>query len=871
VRSDIQIADLVDSVAEGVDVDWGVVADTPFNDSDRHLIKELRVVAGIAQLHRALSVDTVQATSLQPAAVGARWGELRLIERIGTGAFGEVYLARDERLDRLVALKLLRNEIASNERLSAQLLNEARILARVKHPNVVVVHGADSHDRRAGFWMEHVAGETLEDRLAAEGPLSADEAASVGRQVCRALAAVHIAGLIHRDVKARNIVRERGGRLVLMDFGAGMTLEQASNPLLSRIGTPAYLAPETLAGAPATIQSDLYSVGVLLYHLVTARYPYDAATVEQMHAAHRSPPTPLVDLRPDLPSAFVRVVEQALAPVERRFKTAGEMAAALDETRIGLDRPDTDARARRYPGDGRSASEGVVVDREGSTNFVVAPGSGRRWSRRRLLLGFAAAIIACSVVGMWYAWRRSTLDPRSIRSIAVLPLTNLSGDPGQDYFADGMTEALIDNLAKVRALRVISRTSSMQFKGSKRSLRDIAKALGVDAVLEGSIVRSGDRVRISADLVHAASDRHVWVNSYERDVRDVLALQADVALSIAREVQIQLTPVEEAGFGGGQPVNVAAQEAYLRGRYFWNKRSSEGLQKALEYFRQAASIDPSFARAYAGQADVYNLLPGRMAPAMAYPLAKEAAARALKLDPTLAEAHTSLAFAAFIFDRDWAAAEAGYKRALQINPSYATAHHWYGEFLGAMGRLDEGLAQLREAQAIDPLSSSIRTSLGGTLYLARRQDDAIAEFQASLAIDADNPSTYLQLALAYLQKGLLDDAKTTVDRGLDRVGATDTLLRLTSAAVDALKGRRADALSVLNELAARGPEISRPGELISYVYICLGDTDRAFEALRSGEQAGAPGLLWAKVDPIFDGLRTDARFRDLLRRLRLEP
>jgi Tfp pilus assembly protein PilF len=393
----------------------------------------------------------------------------------------------------------------------------------------------------------------------------------------------------------------------------------------------------------------------------------------------------------------------------------------------------------------------------------------------------------------------------------------------------------------------------------------------VDAILEGSVLRSGSRVRISADLVHAASDRHLWVNTYERDVRDVLVLQADIARAIVDEVQVELTPSEKAAFGVQPQLSIAAQDAYLQGRFFWNKRTTVGYERALELFKRAVDIDPRFALAYAGEADVYNLLPGDMPPATAYPIAKSLAVAALELDPTLSEAHTALAFASFIFDRDWKSAEAGYLRAVHFNHGYATAHHWYGEFLAAMGRFDEALTELRVATSIDPLSASIKTSLGSTLYLARRQDEAIAEFHASLALDSGNSSTYLELSQAYIQNHQLNEAQAALDLGLARVGADNVQLREAKAAVDALNGRRSDAVMTLNSLKALGPGIYRSGDLLAYAYLCLGDTDRAYEALAGAEQAGAPGLLWSKVDPMFDAIRDDARFQNLLRRLRLEP
>jgi tetratricopeptide (TPR) repeat protein len=435
-----------------------------------------------------------------------------------------------------------------------------------------------------------------------------------------------------------------------------------------------------------------------------------------------------------------------------------------------------------------------------------------------------------------------------------------------------MTDLLIADLAKIRALRVISRTSVMQYKGTKTPLRDVARALNVDAVLEGSVQRIGDRVRISADLVQVATDRHVWAESYERDVSDVLALQNEVARMIARGVAIELTPLEQAGFATAaavRGVNLPAQEAYLQGRYYWNKRTPEALERALEYFRQAAASDPSFALAYAGQADVYDLLPGDLSPFTGYPLAKAAATKALELDPTLAEAHTSLAFAHFIFDRDYPGADAAFLRAIQLNPGYSTARHWYGEYLTAMGRFDEGFAQLNEARALDPLSATVRGSLGSALCFARRYDEGIAELRAGLAIDSGNASTYWDLASCHEARGMMAEAAAETRRGLQIAPRYPFLLAETGR-LAAAGGNRAQALRIAADLTARSGDSRVWSETIGLIYAALGENDRAFEFLDRAERERSPSLLWAKVDPLWDSLRGDARFPDLLRRLRLQ-
>jgi tetratricopeptide (TPR) repeat protein len=377
----------------------------------------------------------------------------------------------------------------------------------------------------------------------------------------------------------------------------------------------------------------------------------------------------------------------------------------------------------------------------------------------------------------------------------------------------------------------------------------------------------GDRVRISADLVQASTDKHLWSDTYERDAKDVFALQTEVARVIAQQVQVRLTPQEQAGFAAAitsaRQINSGAQEAYLQGRFYWNKRTPDALKRALEFFERAEALEPGFALAFAGEADAYNLLAGTLEPTSVYPRAKAAARRALSIDPTLAEADTSLAFATFVFDRNWQEAEDGFKRALQHNPGYATAHHWYGIFLSARGRFSESEAEFVKAKALDPLSASIRTSFGNMLYMSRRYDEAIAELRSSLEIDPGAPATYFNLAYAYHQKGLLDQATSEAQRGLQVTNHRMLVAELARLAAQA--GRRADALAAAKQVEAAG----LPSNEIATIYSALGDNDRAFDYLERAAREHATGLLWAKVDPALDSLRDDPRFADLLRTLGL--
>jgi TolB-like protein/tetratricopeptide (TPR) repeat protein len=853
----VSLLPLAESIADGVPVDWDAAEAHAGSADEQAIIRQLRVVANLAVLHRTLPEVPARPAAVAPErrvnptpAIG-NWGHLALVERLGSGSAGEVYRAWDRQLECEVALKLLHSKESADDPQLSPLVKEGRLLARVRHTNVITVHGVAIHDERFGLWMELIRGATLEQHLLKHGPFSAREAALIGIDLCRALAAIHAAGLIHRDVKAQNVMREDGGRIVLMDLGTGRETDSDRHRGLADLaGTPLYLAPEIFSGASASERTDLYSLGVLLYHLVTGSFPIRATSIKELTDGHeQGGGLRLRDARADLPTAFVKVIDRAMAKDAARYASAGAFEADLVQA---LDHP---------------APAFVKTDR--------AEDRARRLSWRRPALLVAAVALTFVVVG-WPALRRrippaSALAPGVIRSIAVLPMTNLSGDASQEYFVDGMTEALIDDLARIRALRVISRTSVMQYKGVNKRLGEIAKALNVDAVLEGSVMRFGDRVRISADLVDAASDRHVWVQSYERDVRDVLALQSDVAGTIARQIRIQVTPREQAGFARAlAPIDPAVYDAYLQGRYYWNKRRRRELQTALAYFEQAVSLDPGFAQGYAGLADTYNLLIGTRSPAATYPEAKAAALRALELDPTLADPHASLAFSKFVFDRDLPGAEDEFKRAIELNPNYATAHHWYADYLSAMNRPLDAKREIEIARMLDPLSSAIRITQGAVFYVAREYDKAIAHFRLSLQLQPGDSEVHYYLGLAYAQKGMLSDATAELRQAVEGSGRSQANVG-GAAFVAAIAGRRADALRMIEELQALSSKEWVDPEDFAAVYGGLGDADNAIRWLRKAAEDRSPGLMWAAVDPMLDPLRSDLRFVELVRSLGLAP
>jgi TolB-like protein/DNA-binding winged helix-turn-helix (wHTH) protein/Flp pilus assembly protein TadD len=465
------------------------------------------------------------------------------------------------------------------------------------------------------------------------------------------------------------------------------------------------------------------------------------------------------------------------------------------------------------------------------------------------------------------SWKRPSLV---IRSLAVLPLESLSNDASQDYFADGMTDELISDLGQISALRVISRTSVMAYKHARKPLPQIARELNVDAVVEGTVLRSGDQVRITAQLIEASTDKHLWSQSYQGELRDTLALQNQVARAIADQIRINVNPQEQAALKNVKVVNPRAYESFLKGRYFWNKRTADGLKVALAYFNQAIDEDPKYAQAYSGLADTYSLLGdwqyAVMIPKEALPKAKAAAIKALELDSTLGEAHNSLAFCLDGFDWDFDSAGKEFRRAIELNPSYATAHHWYAWHLSLLGRYDEAVTEMRKAENLDPLSLIINADLAEVLVLAHSYDESIQQSRKTIEMDPNFALAHNQLAQAYLQKHMNDEAVAELQKAAQLSGGSSTVMANLARAY-AVSGKRGEAVKLLNDLKKRSSPVSSHASELAVIYEALGDTDQAMNWLEKGYQERFnPGVL---LRPGFDPLRSDPRFQDLVRRIGL--
>jgi TolB-like protein/DNA-binding winged helix-turn-helix (wHTH) protein/Tfp pilus assembly protein PilF len=521
------------------------------------------------------------------------------------------------------------------------------------------------------------------------------------------------------------------------------------------------------------------------------------------------------------------------------------------------------------PGSPESAAEDpsstMLGDRiSGRGNLTIVPGR-RLWPARSVILTLAL-VLGLPILAVWL-FRSRGPAPTGIRSLAVLPLDNLSGDPSQDYFADGMTDELITDLAHISALRVISRTSVMAYKHARKPLPEIARELNVDAVVEGTVLRSGEQVRITAQLIQAPTDKHLWAESYESSLRDTLALQKKVANAIAEQIRIEVTSQEQAVLKKADVVNPAAYESYLKGRYFWNKRTPDGLKVAMAYFKQAIEEDSTYAQAYAGLADTYNLLGdweyGALAPSEAYPKAKAAAIKALQLDNTLGEAHTSLAFSLDVFDWDWKAAEKEFQRAIELNPGYATAHHWYAWHLSEMGRNNDAIAEMRKAEHLDPLSLIISADIAEILLVAHLNDEAIEQTRRTVAMDPNFAMAHYELGQAFVQKRNYNEAIAEFQKAIELSGGS---IPSTSnlAYAYAVSNKTNEAIKILNDLKIRS---TGSASEIALMYVGLGDKDQAMKWLEKAyEEHFNPSIL---LRPAFDPLRLDPRFENLVHRIGL--
>ena len=792
---------------------------------------------------------------IAPPSVGQRLSHYHLRQILGAGGMGVVYQAWDEHLDRDVAVKVLRPGTLTDERARRRFRKEALLLSKLSHPSIAVIHDFDSQSGVDFLVMEHIPGTTLHCMLM-RGALPEAEALRLGVQLAEGLAVAHNVGILHRDLKPTNLRVMPDGRLKILDFGLALFRQPSSDaaaaetPTQGLLGTPAYMSPEQLMEQPATRQSDIFSFGIVLYEMLSGAHPFRRkSTIETAEAILRETEPSLSRYR-ELPELLEHVLKKMLAKDPKlRYQSVHEVHTDL--TRL--------------------------LEPIGGTSIAPPPTAQRKRSRLRRPHDWALGVVGAGVVvvalvggvftGLRHADKPETGAPRSEASVAVLPFADMSSGGDLEYFCDGITEQIISSLTEVEGLRVTARTSAFAFKGRNVDAREIGQRLGAKQLVEGSMRKVGDRLRVTVQLVNTSDGFQVWSKSYDPDLADALEVQEEIARDVARALEIGLAGAPWALPATRATVDPEAYHLYLRGRFLWNKRTPESLAAAIGYFEQALARDPRFALAHVGLADAYTLLGvyGNMRPAEARTKARAAVAKALALDDTLAEAHASFGLLQAM-EWNWAAAEDEYRRALELKPGYATARCWYALLLVERGQADEALVQIRHARDLDPLSPYVNVAYGTTLYLARRYDEAARQLETTLEMNPESTPAYETLAYVYAAGGAPERALQAARRGADLAGGPTPGLGYVLAS----SGKAQEARVVLDTLVHLWEQGSGSPGRIAVVYAGLGNRDRALEWLEKACREHDAWIAQLKVDPLFDGLRSDPRFGELLRKVGLE-
>jgi TolB-like protein/tRNA A-37 threonylcarbamoyl transferase component Bud32/thioredoxin-like negative regulator of GroEL len=849
MRREAELLELVAAVVDGTPPTWSALESQSFNDEERRFIRSLEVIADVSEVHRASGIDAeASSPGLDSTASPRRWGRFELIDWVGEGSFADVYRARDPLLNRIVAVKLLKQAIVSKGTLVERVLREGQALAALDHPNIIKVYEAAVHEGRAGLCMEYVHGRTLQDQLDTDGPFGADEAALIGQQICRALAQVHLSGLVHCDVKPRNVMRAQGGRVVLMDFGAGLLQDAALAENAQVTGTPIYMAPEVLAGAPSTPQADVYSVGVLLFHLVTRTYPFTAKSHTELQDAHRRDVRQnLHDLRSDLPDGFVRVLDRALATdPAKRFVSAGAMLSALTEA-LGIIEPARNSEKER------------------------------RWSFGSIAAGILGVAVTLAIaLTLWLRPSPDNIAPPSSDGlrVAVLPLRNIGDQDARvpDWRVDAVTDDLMTSLGTLPGARV-SGWTSVNAVSQSAGVSEIAKTLGVDWIVEGSVRRPAETsldAVVTLRLIEASTGTPVWATTMTRAATELFNVGRDTLPAIAAKLGTANSNTARARTSHSE--NREARDSYLQARYLLRNISPTSLKEARAHLERAIALDPDYALAHSALARclIDQEILGGIPQSEAGPLARQAIDRAIALDDTLSEPHTRLGDLKLYYEFDWAGAGAAYRRAVDLNPFDTTARIQFAKYLAAMGRVAESVDQARVAEDVDPISAATG-NVAMMLYYARRYDESLAAFGRRLAAAPGLSQVHFSIGRVYAAKGNFNEALRELNLAVEAGGPMPNALDL--AEVARTYAQAGDTVEANSRLAAL--ELAHPSPAPSvaayfaYVHAALGNKDRAFELLDTAVRRRAAVLMWAQVDPRLDGLRDDPRYATLLRQLKL--
>ncbi len=769
-------------------------------------------------------------------------GRYEIIEELGRGGMGVVYKAQDTKLKRAVALKFLPAELTHISEVKDRFMREAQAAAALDHPHICTVYEFDEAEEKTFISMAYIEGQSLKKKIES-GPFEISEALRIAIQAAEGLEEAHKKGVVHRDIKSANIMVTEKDQAMIMDFGlarvTGTTLVTKEGMTM---GTIAYMSPEQARGEKVDHRTDIWSFGVVLYEMFSGQLPFKGERDQAViYSILNEQPKPITDLRSEIPMSIEQVVAKALE------KNQDERYQNIDELLDDL----------------RSISEGIEPE-----GIRARLWKAKLLKRKRAIIygGIAGFLIIMTVIVLsLFTGRADAID-----SIAVLPLENLTGDPEQEFFVDSATDELIGQLAQIGALRVISRRSVMQYKGVEKPLPEIARELKVDAVVEGTVLRVGDSVRIRVQLIKAVpEERNLWAQTYDRAMTDVLVMYREMASAIADKTRVKLTPQEETNLASKRQVNPEAYEAYIKGRFHWYKLTPQDLEIALQYFELAREKDPDYALAYVGIANVWGgrQQQGLVSASEAGPKARAASMKALELDDTLAEVHHKLAGIRAWTDWDWAGAETAFRRAIELNPNYPDVRAYYSLFLFMMRRPEEAMEQIERALELDPFNVLFRAIYGMDLNFARRYDDAIALLRETLRTAPNDWTVLSTLRSAYHHKQMYEEALEIWKRSYAARGDREAEEALARGYAEA--GYSGALSRVAEMLIARSRTTYVTSWQIGTLYTRAGKNDEALEWLEKAYEEHDGNMPSISVDPIFDGLRDNPRFQELLRRMNL--
>ncbi len=739
--------------------------------------------------------------------IGQTISHYRILEELGAGGMGVVYKAEDTKLKRTVALKFLSPQAVGTEEDKTRFIHEAQAAAALNHPNICTVHEIDEYKDQSFIAMECVEGESLKAKIKS-GPLQLGEAVEIAVEIAEGLQEAHSKGIIHRDIKSANVMLTATGRVKVMDFGLAKSSGRTQlTQAGTTVGTVAYMSPEQGRGDPVDYRTDIWSLGIVLYEMIAGELPFKADYEQAtIYLIINEEPPSIKSQRSDVPEKLERLIEKALAKsTKERYESAEALKKDL-ESLMGTRRPRT-------------------TEREASVQ-------------------------------------------ESKSSIAVLSFRDMSSQRDQEYFCEGIAEELINALVKMKGLRVAARTSAFQFKEHDSDIKTIGRKLEVKTVLEGSIRKSGNRLRITAQLINVEDGFHIWSEKYDRELDDIFAIQDEISLAIVDKLKVKLLGEEKSALVKRYTGDQEAHNLYLKGLYFWNRRHEGGMKRAMECFRQAIDKDPDYALAHVGVADTYNItgMFGYLPPKEAFPKAIAAAKRALEIDDTLGEAHASLGFARTFYDWDWSAAESEFIRAIELSPNYATAHEWYGLCLSATGRNDEGINEAEKARDLDPLSLIINAVVGLLYCFARRYEESIANQKKTLELDPNFLIANGWIVMAYAENGMCDRAVQTMSRVEASAAEHPFTLGYFGYYYGAC-GQDKDALrilEILNELA-KTRYVSPMHQ--AHTLIGLGRIDEAFDFVEKAYAERDPLLALTKAIPFYGTHLSDTQYKELLRKI----